>query len=707
MQEASQEFFHLDLWQKLEGASPPDRAEEIGRWLKILIEERRQSGDDVDSSRWRGELVDAATRQMAQARQVSSRDLGTTGALEGDLDEALSRWPAEIWEDAHALGWIHEQYGAAARQQSFCEHVQEEAKHASSTVSTQLYTPRWVADILARGAMATRGCDDLTVLDPAVGGGQMLLAALAIIAERHPERPATRWAQSLWGFDLDEDVVEVARRTLAFEVARRKGGRDLEAEAIFAEQILCKDGLFGDENKTWTVVLTNPPYMGWRSMPEELRQRLDPQYRPYQADLFSAFIARCHDLAEEAVGILAQQSIWYLRRFEKARRHLLDRGELRLFVHLGAGAFWNLDGEKASVVAFVQSTTPAGEDGPSSTLLWDLRALSSPEAQKEIFYQSLKSRRGVDDEAGDQTDDKSGEERVFRRFDVHSISTIPGRPLCHDLPRELRGLFATNRILQEVADIPGGQNKTGRNRKYIRPWHEVDEGALRRVDALGGRGSREGRWVFYSKGGRFAPWWGNWNWVVDWSEEARRFYSENRTSNLLKEQYWFRQGIVYTDFGGKRFNARWMPPGCLFDMTGPAIFPKPEIWPTLSEHQRLGAMLAILNSSPARRMLRALNPTLHFQVRDVRALPIPEIKTPLAARLADHTWTLIDGLRDLHRGLPGDPLFDPQAKVVPDLMTLISVEEELDRQLCKAYGVRQRPVEGASIAHHSALKHLS
>ncbi len=669
------------------GGGREDAAEAVARHLSRLLEEWSEGGQETSAERLRRSILEAGWREMAKRRELDWRGWGEGG--DGDCDpfvaSRVAEWPEEIWADPHGLGWIHEQFAARARHASFAGHVQREEKHQNATVSTQLYTPRWIADALADETFRLAESDEPAVLDPAVGGGQMLLAALERLAEAAPDGLAERWAQKLWGLDLDRQVVDVARRTLALEIGRIKGQRSPEAEAVLKEQIFAADGLTCDRGGPWQVVLTNPPYMGWRSMPGELREALDPRFRPYHSDLFSAFIARCHELAEQAVGILAQQSIWYLRRFEKARRHLMSGGEISLFLHLGAGAFWNLDGEKASVVAFAQRSKESAQDC-GQTDVWDLRTLRTPGEKQRAFI--------------------AGDRRYLSHFDAQSTAAIPGRPFCHDLSPELRALFATMPALQELADVPGGQNKTGKNKRFVRAWADVPAEALRFVEALGGRGDEAGRWVFYSKGGRFAPWWGNWDWVVDWSDEARRFYDSNRTSNLLDQRYWFRQGIVYTDFGGKRFNARWMPPGCVFDMTGPAIFPEEHWWPGLDEKTRIGAALAILNSSPARRMLRALNPTLHFQVRNLRALPVPELGEEEAAALAKDVWAIVDGVRWLHGLVEGDPLEGSQAEVGEPaalLERLVRLEADVDLRVCEAYGVAREPIDSARVCDHHRL----
>ena len=258
----------------------------------------------------------------------------------------------------------------------------------------------------------------------------------------------------------------------------------------------------------------------------------------------------------------------------------------------------------------------------------------------------------------------------------------------HWLPDDLRAHFESSPRLEQIADVPGSQNKTGRNSEFVRSWRDIDLDDLRLAPDVIDVGSEDGRWAFYSKGGRYGPWWGNWQYVVDWSADAREFYADNRTSNLLGERWRFRQGLCYTDFGGRTFNARWMPPGCLFDMAGPAIFPDVNDGEL---EEDIGMLLAILNSSPVRELLNALNPSLHYQVSDLRALPIPEVSEDLRAELADRAWTLVDGYRHLARFVESSPRSldlpdqNERQRAVAFLKRRPEMERELDKLVCELY----------------------
>ncbi|MFU8803382.1 MAG: Eco57I restriction-modification methylase domain-containing protein [Bradymonadaceae bacterium] len=636
-------------------------------------------------------LLDALSAGMAALRGIedSPRNEGELGVLlrEGVGDDELGR---DLLMEPHALGWFHQHWGTRGRKNSFAGHHHREEKHVGQTVSTRLYTPRWVADFLARWALWGLESNEIpSICDPAVGGGQMLFAGLEALRRRYPDQSLSVLVGRLHGTDLDPRAVEVTRRGLKLEVGRVLGRRCLESEALIDRQIRVDDGLFGDEG-AYDVVLTNPPYMGVRSMPWELKERLREVWSPYHGDLYAAFIARCHQLATRRVGILAQQTLWYLSSFAKARADLLGMGHLQVFMHLGPHAFESLSGEKANVVAFVQCAEGTGEKGP--TTFFDFRELKSSGEKRDAYEAAL--RQG-----------ETSSEQV-RSMDVEVFSIIPRQPIAHWLPSALRRWFGEDRCLGDMAEIPGGQNKTGNNGQFLRPFDEVEPEDIRFSGALWPGGREEGSWVFYSKGGRFSPWWGNWRWVVDWSEEARRFYAENRTSNLLDEVYWFREGICYTDFGGARFNARWMPPGCLFDMAGPAIFPHPN---RENDDVRLFALLAILNSTAARALLNALNPTLHYQVRDLRLLPMPMWNREQEEMLAALARGLVEDLRFLSRFNADTPLFSsrigPEERVLARkvITGLPAREAHLDHMVCELYDVPEMALSAGEGARHPLL----
>ena len=100
--------------------------------------------------------------------------------------------------------------------------------------------------------------------------------------------------------------------------------------------------------------------------------------------------------------------------------------------------------------------------------------------------------------------------------------------------------------------------------------------------------------------------------LVDWSQGARQFYKANKTSNLLHESFWYREGITYSAVTSRGTGFRYLPKGCIFDKGGPSI--------NVSSH--LFELLALFNSNVAKHYFWVFNPSINLQVKDVKNMPV-------------------------------------------------------------------------------------
>lgn len=618
-------------------------------------------GHNIPTSLERGETT---LRRLVRASELDStawRELGRSVAWRQTetLPGASISVTRELAGEPHFLGWLHQHLVEDGRLKAFEAHTRDERKHQNATATTQLYTPRWVADRLVHEVFAISG--PATCLDPACGAGQMLLAWIDIlIANGVGVREAFGRVR---GVELDPVAAEVCREVLKLHAARLLDERDFKLEAMIESCVVVGDGLF-DSIEAADVVVMNPPYMGSRSMPVELKEAIRETYAPFHHDLYMAFIRRAHELADRAIGVLAQQTIWFLSRYRHARSDLLERGHVRFFGHLGPEVFASLSGEKSSVVSFVQTCGDADQARPSRFV--DLR-----DADRETMAQRLAHDIGAERHISD-------------------FGRIPGVPIAHWLSPELTAFFGGPR-LGDFVEIPGGQNKTGKNRQFVQSFEPTFRAQIHATPLLNERAhdaSEVPKWRFYSKGGPYAPWWGNWTWLVDWSDEAREFYATNRTSNLLDASWLSRPGLTYSDFGGRRFAARYKPAEVAFDMTGPAIFVEHD------DPSMLQGLLVFLNSTPIRGLLNAMNPSLHYQVRDLRNIPLPHcFDFTRVAEWSELGRELVDTTRALHAFVPGDPMFDKDApERRAELATrLVELEAQADAEVCELYGVRPEP----------------
>jgi hypothetical protein len=133
---------------------------------------------------------------------------------------------------------------------------------------------------------------------------------------------------------------------------------------------------------------------------------------------------------------------------------------------------------------------------------------------------------------------------------------------------------------------------------------------------------RASRWIPYAKGGRFRRWFESPRHRVFWEDEGREIkqsivdrypYLKGQWKWVAKNAaYYGRAGITYSYLTSGLFSARVLEGGTFFDVAGSSLFPADSL-----------GILGILNSSAARYLLAALNPTVNFQVGDLSELPIP------------------------------------------------------------------------------------
>lgn len=168
----------------------------------------------------------------------------------------------------------------------------------------------------------------------------------------------------------------------------------------------------------------------------------------------------------------------------------------------------------------------------------------------------------------------------------------------------------------------------------MRRWHEVSI-----TDVGFSQGSREAalasgkKWFPYNKGGDYRRWYGNNEWLVNWEkdgEEIKTFFDDkgklrSRPQNL---DFFFRPGLSWSFISSSFFAVRCSDSGFLFDVGGSSAFPPGEL--------RL-SVAAFLCSKVAFEMMKALNPTMNFQVGNVASLPFLSERIECVKRKIDQT----------------------------------------------------------------------
>lgn len=377
------------------------------------------------------------------------------------------------------------------------------------------------------------------------------------------------------------------------------GGRRIHSLAakLIKQTILLKD--------RYDAVITNPPYMGRRSMGEALSRFIDTFYPDGKNDLFAAFMERAIEFLKPGGyhAAINQHSWMFLSGYESLRVRLLETTAFHSMLHLGARAFEDISGEVVQTVSFIlQNRLPEASD---RAVFYRLADCPTPASKEAAF---LKGAAGT----------------VFTPAQ-NSFFLLPGAPIVYWASEASREAFRRFPPLGSRFAVKKGMD-TGDNARYVRCWFEVDEqdSSFARSDRLHNDGNP--RWFPYNKGGGSRRWYGSRLYVVDWEDEGRRIRNESK-SNLRNERYFFRPAVTWSTVATGQIGFRMLGAGFLFDNGGSCLFPE-------EADMDLFAVLAFLNSGPAQTLLAQINPTINAQPGDVAKLPFPP-EVPVHARLSE------------------------------------------------------------------------
>ena len=332
----------------------------------------------------------------------------------------------------------------------------------------------------------------------------------------------------------------------------------------------------------YDIVVANPPYMGSNNMNKWLADWTKRAYPDSKRDLCTCFIERGQNLTIDRgyEALITSDTCMYISSFEQLRKNILSRSTIVCFIDTrGTNAHPDVFDANAGWVlhnAFVEGVKGS------------YFKLNQAIAAKEAGY--LEALANPD--CG-----------WFYRCESYQFQHAPGCPLAYWMNKSFFDSFGAGVSIDDLSNFTGSQNITGDNNKYLRFRWEVNFATV----------GTQGDWVPYAKGGDYRRWYGNIDLVVDWSESGRLFYKKNSTSNLLSDEYWFKEGITYNAITSGKPHFRYMPNGCIFDKGGPSI---------IALGDRLPIVLAFLNSTTCEHYLDAMNPTLNLQVKDIKSLPL-------------------------------------------------------------------------------------
>ena len=342
----------------------------------------------------------------------------------------------------------------------------------------------------------------------------------------------------------------------------------------------------------YDVVITNPPYIGNKFLPKELKVFIENNYKKYKSDVFSAFIVRIIEMCKKdgAIGMLTPYVWMFISTYEEIRKKILSETTITSLVQLEYNAF-----EAACV--------------PVCT--FTLKKQIGDKAYGE--YVRLSEFKGADNQSIKVLEAVKDCNCGYRfKFNQAQFNTMPGMPIAYWVKNAIIDCFKVGKRVDSFAEPKQGL-ATADNNRFLRLWFEVDRNKI----CLKARNCDEAKksllkWFPYNKGGGFKKWYGNNEYIINWENdgmELRNF----KGSVIRSPQYYFKEGISWCKITSSNFSMRYVPHGFLFDVAGCTLF---------TDQEQLFYLLGYMNSKVNSHILSLISPTLNFEVGHIGSLPI-------------------------------------------------------------------------------------
>ena len=578
------------------------------------------------------------------------------------------------------IGWLYQFYISERKDEVFAKKGKFEADEIPA--ATQIFTPNWIVKYMVQNTVgriyldnnpysdikegmkylvggtascgtnnttAPQGCGgsyllddihDLKVADLACGSGHILNECFDLLYQIYIEEGYNRrravediFRYNLTGVDIDTRAKQLAMFALLLKACQKdrsfadghvlprvwdmpKDRLPMPADTRLANEIeainktlvdadtlgsIMKFSLspatrewvasLGEENEAARLVLAltdkyaaliaNPPYMGRGNMNSTLTAYLDKNYPIAKQDLFATFMQMMIERTQDKgrCAFITMESWMFLSSFEKLRHYIIDNYYISSLGHFG----WHIIGIAfGTAMTVIEKNKDYGRIGEYSYLTID-----DIDRSKNVPFVFPKKDNGR-----------------FAHVSQQNFEKIPGCPIGYWVSEKMIKAF-DNPTIREIT-ISDGQTKTGDNNKFLREFWEISSFKV----------GKDKKWIFYAKGGGFRRWYGNLTTTINWSEEARGFYRKDKIARILPEYLWWKRGITWSYICSAIPSFRILPEQAIFDVGGSSVFFKDE--------NDINNVLAFLNTGLTYYILKLFNPTINYQVADIRALPYPK-----------------------------------------------------------------------------------
>ena len=415
-------------------------------------------------------------------------------------------------------------------------------------------------------------------------------------------------------------------------------------------------------------VVANPPYMGSRNMNKELSNFVKSKYPDSKADLFSSFIERALYFVpiNGYNGLVTMESWMFLSSFEKFRKRLIENVRIHSLTHFG----WHIMRIAFGTVTFILEKSKPENDFKGVYSYMEIDNIN-PETERPYEFPKQNER--------------------YKIADQKNFEKIPGSPIGYWVSKTFINTF-NYKCLDDVLTIKQGL-ATSNNNRFLKIWYEIPFNSFgKNYSSITEAHKSLKKWFPYNKGGGFRKWYGNQEYVISFDQENFEIL-KNLGNHLPSRQLYFKQSITWGLISSSAFAPRYSPTGFVFDVGGSSGFTE----------DRLNYKLGLLGSKLSLEYLHLLNPTMNYQVGDIKKIPYVEVEsgeideiTKQCVQISSEDWDSRETSWDFKQNelirLKSDTLEESFKNYMnywnEQFFQLHENEEELNRQFIEIYGLQ-------------------
>jgi hypothetical protein len=416
----------------------------------------------------------------------------------------------------------------------------------------------------------------------------------------------------------------------------------------------------------YDAVVTNPPYMGTKGMNLGLKQLGEVEYPNSKSDLFAIFSERILRMARSGglIGMMTPFTWMFLKSSEHLRRRFLQENAILSLVQPEYHTFFESAYVPICAFIVVRSRLDLKGEFISLTQFYgeDIQPIKALEA---IRNPSCSWRH---------------------RASAADFTKIPGSPILFSIPKAVRDCFTRFPLLESKRGFKRGIS-TANNERFLRFWSEVD---VCKTTFSADKADNQ-KWFKYNKGGPFRRWYGNQEYVIEWSDDGK-VIRNYKGAFVRNAQFNRTPNISYSSLTSASISFREYL-GFINDQAG-------NLLPVENKSDREN-LLGFLNSKPCSMIMGWLSATLNILIDDLNKIPYPDevscshiVEQCLAAARTD--WDSFETSWDFQT-LPvlqqrATTLAQSQAtadaEVLARFQRMKQLEEENNRLFIEAYGLQ-------------------